>query len=60
MTAKQYVKQYYPDAYYEKYEIWSGGIFDVIIGEGSNRPEAWADAQLWIDGLPEDQKPKIK
>lgn len=69
MTAKEYVRKYYPNSRLEpdgmnNYEIWSGSsalsfFDDMIIGEGATKEKAWEDAKQWIEKLPEDQKPKL-
>lgn len=70
MTAKEYVKQFYPNSRIERdgmvgYEIWSGSsafsVFDdMIIGEGDSKQKAWEDAMSYVLALPADLKPKIK
>ena len=69
-SAKDYVKQYFPDAYLAGepsllgFEIrgtndkWQ----DITIGNGNNesRELAWEDAKQWIDSLSDENKPKIK
>jgi hypothetical protein len=65
MTDKEYVKQFFPDAYVEE-ETFDSWVWinlngkTVIIGDGKSPEEAWKDARYEIDNLPEDQNPKIK
>lgn len=68
MTAKEYVKQFYPNSRIKQdgmvgYEVWSGSsafnqFDDMIIGEGDSKQEAWEDAMSYVMGLPADLKPK--
>lgn len=67
MTAKEYVKQYYPDAYCEKdgHDFWIWAMNqstrkEFIVGEGLSEKYAWADAKEWIDELSESERPKFK
>lgn len=66
MTPEQYVKQFYPDAFYDyskRYkafavEVEEGGE-QIIIGKSEFFERiAWKNAKDWIDSLPADNKPE--